>query len=241
MRFAGRPVEQDVSIGSWVVERTDARVWASVASFLPRGFAAYCRVVHPAWRYDGDDDLEVSWSDVAAHNGSVAHPRMTWVGITGGWEYWDQDSQPPVWDRAPDEGHLPTTVAARLTAVLRRHTTTPDDCWFGLWHGYDSTFQLPAPTLALPDREHWLIRGPLELATANMADEPSEQSANLWWPADRAWCVATELDAMSTYVGGSAACIQEMLATPDLETHPASPDDLMSLDSDPINPVPPRE
>jgi hypothetical protein len=239
--FAGRPLEWDVSAGRWIAERTDDTAWAAVVSFLPRGFPAYCRVLHPAWRYHGDDDVEVRWAEVAAHNGTVAHPHMTWVGITGDWDYRDEDSQPPVWDRAPDEGHLPTTVATRLTAVLRRHTTTPDDCWFGVWHGHDSSLELPAPTLELPSREHWLLRGPIELAEQNMADEPSEQSVNLWWPADRAWCVATELDSMSTYVGGSTACIAELLQTPDLEVLPAAPDDVMSLDSDPINPIPPRD
>jgi hypothetical protein len=238
--FAGRPLETDVSPGLWIAEGTAAQAGAVVAAFLPRGFDAYGRILHPAYRYDGDDDLEVSWAEVADENSTEAHSRMTWVGITGGWEFWGEESQPPIWDRAPDEGHLPSEVAARLIAVLRRHTGTPDDCWFGLWHGHDTATTVPAPTLALPGREHWLVRGPVELATANMADEPREQSANLWWPADRAWCVATELDAMSTYVGGSTACIGELLATPELEVHPASPDDLLSLDSDPINPVPPR-
>jgi hypothetical protein len=240
VRFAGRPVETDVGPGSWIAERTDDRTWAAVATFLPRGFAAYCRVMHPAWRYAGDDDVEVTWAEVARHNGTVAHPRMSWVALTGDWDYWSQDCQPPVWHRAPDEGHLPAVVADRLVPVLRRHTATPDDCWFGIWHGHDDTFTLPSPTLALPAREHWLVRGPIDLATANMAEEPSEQSANLWWPADRAWCVATELDAMSTYIGASAECVRDLLAAPGLEVHPASPEDLMSHDSDPVNPVPPR-
>ena len=45
------------------------------------------------------------------------------------------DSQPPVWDDAPSEGHLPVAVAARLAAVLRRHTGTPEECRFGRWDG----------------------------------------------------------------------------------------------------------
>ena len=164
---------------------------------------------------------------------------MTWVGITGEWYYWSQDNQPPVWDRSPDEGHLPSAVAARLTAVLRRHTTTPDDCWFGVWHGFGAIVA-GAPTLVLPRREHWLIRGPVELAAANLAREPAEQSATLWWPADRAWCVATDIDLMTTYVGGSAACIAELLAVPGLEAAPADPDDGVDVGADRINPQPSR-
>jgi hypothetical protein len=71
-----------------------------------------------------------------------------------------------------------------------------------------------------------------------MADEPSEQSATLWWPADRAWCVATDTDLMSTYVGGSAACVADLLAAPDLETAAVLPGDPIAFDQDPVNPAP---
>jgi hypothetical protein len=239
--FAGRPRETDLSPGAWVAESLAGEQWTTLASLLPRSFEAHARVLHPAVRYVGNDDVEVSWAEVAAHNGTVAHPHMAWVGITGAWDYaWDEDNQPPVWDRAPDEGHLPTTVAARLVDVLRRHSGTPDDCWFGVWTGF--TWDVPeAPELGLPKRPFWLVRGPIDLATANMAPEPMEQSASVWWPADRAWCVVTDIDLMSTYVGGSPECIAELLAAPGLEAVPAGPDDSVSYGHDPINPVPERE
>jgi hypothetical protein len=75
-------------------------------------------------------------------------------------------------------------------------------------------------------------------AARNLAPEPHEQSANLWWPADRAWCVVTDIDLMSTYVGGSHACIGEVLDTPGLEAVAAAPGDLVAVD--PINPAAPR-
>lgn len=31
---------------------------------------------------------------------------------------------------------LPATVLDALCTVLTRHTTTPDECWFGVWDGY---------------------------------------------------------------------------------------------------------
>ena len=35
-----------------------------------------------------------------------------------------------------EEGNLPSGTLALLTEVLAGHTTTPEDCWFGLWAGH---------------------------------------------------------------------------------------------------------
>ncbi len=239
MDLAGRPLEDDVSAGAWIAAALAGRPWGTVAALAPADFPAHGRVLHPAVRYAGDDDLEVPWAEVAGANGTVVHPLMQWPAIAGGWEFVAEDDQSPLWDDSPAEGHLPAQVAARLAAVLRRHTGTPDDCWFGIWQGWVGA--LPTrPRLALPGREHLLVRGPVELAAANMAAEPTEQSANLWWPADRAWCIATDVDLMSTYVGCSAACLAELAATGGLEVLPASPDDPVTYAADRINPVPER-
>jgi len=37
--------------------------------------------------------------------------------------------------------------------------------------------------------------------------------------------VVTDVDLMSTYVGGSAACIADLMVTPGLEALPAAPAD----------------
>ena len=122
-------------------------------------------------------------------------------------------------------------------SVLSRWTTTPDVCWFAVAQG--GAVLTDHPTLSLPDREYWLINGPIELAAQNMAAEPFEQSANLWWPADRAWCVVTDIDLVSTYVGGSAACIAELFAVDGLEVVPAAPGQRTTWDADQVNPTPP--
>jgi hypothetical protein len=237
--FAGRPPETDVAPGAWIAGSVRPAL-GDVGSLVPPTFAAFARVLHPAVRYEGDDDVAVTWAAVAEHNGTVAHPLMQWPALTGAWEYLDEDSQPPVWDRAPDEGHLPVPAAERLAAVLTAHTTTPDDCYFGLWSG-GGLVLADAPTLVLPHRAFWLLRGPIGLATANLADEPMEQSAHLWWPADRAWCVVTDIDLMSTYVGGSADCIADLLASDGLEVAPAGVDQSTFWDADTVNALPPRD
>ena len=63
-------------------------------------------------------------------------------------------------------------------------------------------------------------------ALPSLMDAQDGHSPNLWWPDDRAWCVATEIDLAWTYVGGPAALISDALANPGLEAQPASPDDI---------------
>jgi hypothetical protein len=239
VQLGGLPVEDDVSTGVWVSSARRRGVPGTVGAVVPAVFEAYARVFHPPVRYAGDDDIDVSWAEVAAHNGRVAHPLMQWVGITGSWEYVSADNQPPVWDDAPSEGHLPVATATRLAAVLGRHTGTPQDCRFGRWvgFGFDAAALEGLPQLLLRGgHDVVVVRGTVADAARNLAPEPHEQSANLWWPADRTWCVVTDIDLMSTYVGGSAACIADLLATPGLEAAPATPEDPVA--ADPVNAPP---
>ena len=67
-------------------------------------------------------------------------------------------------------------------------------------------------------------------------DEPFwGDSPNIWWPEDRAWCVATDIDLYDTYVGGSKECIEAILSNPDLEALPATLDARLDLGGDTIN------
>jgi hypothetical protein len=61
------------------------------------------------------------------------------------------------------------------------------------------------------------------------------QSPNIWWPDDQARCVATEIDFAWTYVGGSTAAIEAVLADPRLEALPARATHRFTHDSDLLN------
>jgi hypothetical protein len=231
---------------AWIAEALHPFAEHRVGSVVPPVFDAFARVFHPAVRYADDwfdddgplpPDEDVTWAEVAAFNGRTAHRAMEWASITGSWDFRGSDDQPGMWNDTPAEGHLPVSVATPLAAVLSRHTTAPADCWFGLWDGFGHT---PATdlTLALPSREYWLLRGPIDLAATNLGEEPAEQSANLWWPADRAWFVATDIDLMTTYVGGSAACIADLLAADGLEAAQVPADQRTTWDADTVNPPP---
>ena len=59
---------------------------------------------------------------------------------------------------------------------------------------------------------------------------------NIFWPDDHAWCVATEIDLDSTFIGGSADLIHALLGDARLEAWPAQPTEfLVWASSDDIN------
>jgi hypothetical protein len=208
----------------------------SVVSLVPSGFAAYIRVFHPAYRAVGSELVPLRWADIAAANGKRAHARMQLAGITGSERF--ERGQPGIFDSEPDVGTLPPSVAGPLAAALACHTATPDRCWFAVWSGFGGlgAKARSGAEFELPGREYYLLGGPIEAATESL-DEPWEQSANLWWPEDHAWCVATEVDLDTTYIGCSESCRDEILQSPELEAFEVDPESGIDRTSDEINPV----
>jgi hypothetical protein len=111
---------------------------------------------------------------------------------------------------------------------------------------------LDGPRVSLPARDYILLAGPLaaagelgwrvgELLSAAYPDggfdrdEFEPQSPNLFWPDDRAWCVATDIDLDSTYVGGSRQLTEDLLSDPRFEAWPAEPGDPVHGGSDDVN------
>jgi hypothetical protein len=120
---------------------------------------------------------------------------------------------------------------------LHPSTSTPDVCWFAVWEGYG--FLEPKryedlPRVKTPERTYILYRGPLQAVTAFSWGQ-TWQSPNLWWPDDRAWCVATEIDLPETYVGGSEAAIDRIVADSQLEALRTRLNARVDIDADTIN------
>jgi hypothetical protein len=88
-----------------------------------------------------------------------------------------------------------------------------------------------------PHRRYHLLRGPVGAARESTCSTPFDQSANLWWPDDRAWCVASEIDLNSTYVGCGAACRDAILARTEFEAYAIDPASGITYDSDTLNPL----
>ncbi len=261
-------VSDDVSAGTWIGSRLVGR-FGAVTRAVPRGFASYARICHPA---TDDAGRRATWSEVARQTGRQAHPLMQWHALVGSADPLNMTGS--LWPgRDPHRGDLVPEVLAALCDVLTEHTTTPERCFFCLWEGWGwigssstgppvarasragaahvsfddpiapafSPEELSRPRLRLPSRKYLLLAGRLEAALqighwiGPQRFEP--QSPNLFWPADRAWCLASEIDFDSTLLGGTTELVTAILQAPELDSWPVQPDDSLAHDADRLNPV----
>lgn len=237
--------------GAWLVEALTT-FGGSVASIVPPVFEAYARVFHPV------DGPVPRWSDVASHNGRIAHPEMQYhlIRCRPGEVPPEDDLDDGFNDLIECSGSCPRPELGTLAGLLAPHTATPDECWYAAWEGWGQMgagrrvlttsgqgAPLPGicppevfdgPRLSLPGRAYVVLHGAVADAV-EVYDLLDQQSPSLWWPADRAWCVATEVDFGWTYVGGTAEAVGDVLAEAALEAMVARPTDGISFDADVLN------
>lgn len=255
-------VVDDVAAAGWLAGRLSGRL-GTVTGTVPDGYPAYARILHPVEFYDGQT-APMTWAEVAAVTGRQMHPTVQWhrlIGADDPYDHWSDVWR----DGKPEVGNLALPALQALCDALADHTSTPDDCWFAMWEGWGQLSggrarvllttdgpapeEMPplldpreraAPRVHLPGRDHLLMRGPLSAMAALVRyDGPdqvrSTQSPALFWPADRAWCVATEIDFDSTLVAGPAALVEAVLAAPTLEAWRVDATDSLQSDADSVN------
>lgn len=121
----------------WLIDRIDLSSTHWVTRSVGSGFESYARLLHP-----GDEQPDSpTWAAVARTNRRTVHP-------TGSWEQFSSPASPEAstvalaltW-RAEQNGHiwpgnprtgLRTWALERLCAILARHTTTPQTCYFAV-------------------------------------------------------------------------------------------------------------
>jgi hypothetical protein len=235
---------EEVAEADWIGARLSAFGDGVVTSFVPDGFEAYARVLHPAEAPRRGHGNLVRWREVAAWSGVPLRSDAQFHSIA--LPPTRPTTEAPWRGQGPGTGSLFPPDAERLAEILRGWTSTPDRCWFCVWDGYgwenmtqlapvgEPGIVLPdpipqsarqGPRVHLPNRDYLLYAGPVEAVTATVSLAFSEQSPNLWWPSDRAWCVATEIDLACTYVGGAGAMIERLLTDEQIEALPAEPED----------------
>jgi hypothetical protein len=134
-------------------------------------------------------------------------------------------------EAAPTDGEgwwdAQRAVVAAIASVAARHTSTPARAWFAIWegHGWDAG-EVPAtiPRVALPHRTYHLLAGEVDAATA--IEEPGTPGRwcppDLWWPDDRSWFVATDVDFWCNYVAGSQELTAAVAAAVPVPTRPVT-------------------
>jgi hypothetical protein len=257
VRLGGLTVSMEVTAGLWAVEGVGR--WGTVACVVPDRFPAYARVFHPAYRLaqssaeaGSEAGPEVRWGEVAEANGRVAHAAMEWASITGAYRYLWGYGQPGIWEEAPAMGTMPWRQLTALVDTLSLYTLTPERCWFAIWEGFGDLPYLGSlrpVRLKLPHRDMILLSGPLAALPEVSCSEawyriaPAHRSVyyrspSLWWPEDHSWCVGTDVDRNSSFIGASAECVEALSDDHRLEIMPVSATQTITIDTDTINPKP---
>ena len=237
----------DPSPGRWVEEAVGSR-FAHVEALVPKGYEAYARLLHPATT---QEDRPVRWSTVAEWSGKTYHSLMSFEGISVPKPGYGSEDQP--WAYEPVEDLIEPEDIVALSGFLSDYTGTPDKYYFAVWDGYGSfsagssaimTTSGGIPLLPPVDvdrakrikgvgRKYLLYSGPPSFD--DFFDFPGLDGPNIWWPADRSWCVSTDIDLDSTYIGASEDCIERLLKHPSLEVLRTTSDAPVYMAADTIN------
>jgi hypothetical protein len=209
----------DVSAARWLTDHD--RSWPQLVNFGPAGFAAYARVrflADPA--FDGQSENDAVGADDAPSETAVLRLVLETLAR---------------YTRTPDDCYFCLW-----------------DGWGSTIQGGDGAFRLdlgsgtvaPGPPMApafppsvllgpkvvVPHREYFLFRGPVSEVNDWGAAElwpgrprPDLPNPAFAWPADRAWCVAKDVDPHWAGVGADADAIEALVDDPRFDAVRADP------------------
>ena len=219
---------RDRQPAGWLIDRlTFGR---AVGAWIPDPFERYARILHPAneyWVGEGQRaDRSVRWSEIAEWSGqrldsasSIDNLQRRPDGAT-----W-RDAHP--FRNMPFEGQLRPPELDRFLDLLAEATSTPDRLWLLTWSGWGDLprrhtrgAMVVSEDLTKSGRSYILFTGAIRPGIGDRHRLPAFPS--FWWPDDGAWFVSTDIDSVSTYVGGSDALVTALLADDVLEAFEAT-------------------
>jgi hypothetical protein len=168
---------------------------------VPRGLESCVRILDAIHSEEMNRDLD--WSDIRDDVASF--------GLINGVE-----ASMSRYDEPGVRGHfVPERIREHtlqvLEAVISSSLPPRTRCWYALW-AQDTFFGSFDESLAYkvsPIRHCYLYEGSLDSWRSLWpAILPS-----LWWPDDRSWCVARDVDIRWTYVAGSAKLMERLMAS----------------------------
>lgn len=199
---------QDELPANWLREKI-CGFSSGVTSIVPSGYEAYSRLLHPAYSVESGKKIPVPWQSLSSGVRFSIDKTSQWENISAHLE-----GQVSLHYDTPLEGSLEADIYKKLIAVLKAHTSFPEKVWFGVWTGYESVCEAykTAPKFSLASRDYYLLSGGLSQSIGSLCDSPFYQSANIFWPEDRAWCVGSDIDLKSTYIASSQQVVCELSA-----------------------------
>lgn len=184
--------------------------WDRLVGFGPAGFGAYARMrflvdpQHPG-QSENDAPEPEDWRErqrpvlLEVLAGYTTTPEDCYVCVWDGWGH----AEPPV-----DDG-----------ATYHHGPVPDDDARPGLAPGPAAARPATrAARVEVPNRAYWLFRGPL--ADAGPGDDPfriEDAVPAFLWPADRAWCLADEVDTHWAGIGGPPELVDRLVGDPRLD------------------------
>lgn len=199
-----------------------------VRAVVPAVYAAYGRLIHPAY-----EPIDGAWQRVQMSN--IARPEdhlwrppsYLWVMTTG----------LPIADMAAPFDYLGARRGTpdpddltNLIDILAAHTSTPDQIWGLAWPGWGvhpecDWLEAETPKVRVAHDDHGLMQGPLS-AVPTVASLLT-YAPSYWWPQDRAWVVGSQMEDLSTYIAADARCIEALIAAERIDVVESAPDDLV--------------
>jgi len=213
----------ELSAAGWIA-RSDLP-WTQLVCFGPAGFDAYARLRFLP------DSVRPGQPEHEAQRGERTAQLPTLLEVLATQTTTPQDCYFCVWEGfgaaelvVDDDAVYIDDEAAE--ASLERAAARPGVAR----RSADSPLLAQAPKVVVPNRAYWLFRGPLaDVGTWDVAQGwPDQQrladaEPAFVWPADRAWCIANDVDPHYAGIGASSAAIERLLAHPGLDAVLADP------------------
>jgi hypothetical protein len=196
--------------------------WQQLVGFGPGGFPAYARLrflPDPAFEGQSENDVVVDDDDAPTETAQLLAVLESLTGYSRTpddcyfclWDGWGSD----IWG-----GDGVRIVDPQATVVRQGPQIAP---------AFPSSV-LRGPKVVVPNRAYYLFRG-------SVPDFGNWGAADLWpgqprlhmpnpafiWPADRAWCVANDIDPHWAGIGADVPAIDRLLADPRLDVVAADP------------------
>ena len=250
----GAELQLDTAPADWIADRLlpwGAEVGTRVCAIVPVGYEAYLRVFHHAEEHVGSESIRRRWSELAQRSGRQMHPAVQFDRFA-----WPNPPQEGSLDRQEATALVSLLRAhtttpnhcwlaiwhgfSQLTGSVQVHAVGGRGLRAWLQQRRVAGRVAPprdlaaAPTVSLPNREYFLYRGPIDVVPRFEHLPGHLQTPNMWWPEDRAWFVATEIDFDSTLVACTRACGAALLGS-DLEVMEVSAETRLDIDGDTVN------